>query len=184
MISVFCQFSVVCAFSFYCVLMSFYFFLTYIFKESISLFIVICTSILCCCCKIADVKLRVLKAELYLYQSFTKPSRNSESSVQKALQLVSYSAQRRQSVIQSIFQLVRPSINLSVSPFVNKSVGLSVSHSACQPVCQQVGQSVCPVSRSVNQSVVLEQISQLDQTIQSVILSLSPLPSLPSPQPL
>ena len=121
------------------------------------------------------------KLSFYLYQTFTKPSRNSESSVQKALQLVSYSAQRGQSVIQSIFQLVRPSINPSVSPFVNKSVGLSVSHSACQPVCQQVSLTSQPISQPVSRPSTNQSIRSDNSVSHSV--SQSPSRTAPPPPP-
>lgn len=162
--------------------MSFWFFLTYIFKESISLFIVICTSILCCCCccKIADVKLRVWKAELLFISELHQT-------------IEEFRVERLEGfVVSQLFCIEEAgsySINLLVSPSVNQPVSQSVCQQVSWPVCQPVSllaslpasQSICPVSRSVNQSVVFQQISQFSQLM---CLSVPP-PPLPLPtQPL
>ena len=141
-------------------------FLTYIFKEGISLFIVICTSILCCCCccccKIADVKLRVWKAELLFISELHQT-------------IEEFRVERLEGfVVSQLFCIEEAgsySINLLVSPSVNQPVSQSVCQQVSWPVCQPVGllaslpasQSICPVSRSVNQSVVFQQISQFSQ---------------------
>ena len=151
----------------------FSFFLTYIFKERISLFIVICTSILCCCCKIADVKLRVLKAELLFISELHQT-------------IEEFRVERLEGfVVSQLFCIEEAgsySINLLVSPSVNQPVSQSVCQQVSWPVCQPVSllaslpasQSICPVSWSVNQSVVFQQISQFSQ-----LMCLS----VPSPPP-
>ena len=158
--------------------MLFWFFLTYIFKESISLFIVICTSILCCCCcccccKIADVKLRVWKAELLFISELHQT-------------IEEFRVERLEGFVVSQLFCVEEagsySINLLVSPSVNQPVSQSVCQQVSWPVCQPVSllaslpasQSICPVGRSVNQSVVFQQISQFSQ-----LMCLS----VPSPPP-
>ena len=151
--------------------MSFWFFLTYIFKDSISLFIVICTSILCCCCccKIADVKLRVWKAELLFISELHQT-------------IEEFWVERLEGFVVSqlfcIEEAVSYSINLLVSQSVNQPVHQSVCQQVSWPVCQPVSllasQSICPVSRSANQSVVFQQISQFSQLMCLSVLSPPP----------
>ena len=156
----------------------FSFFLTYIFKESISLFIVICTSILCCCCKIADVKLRVLKAELLFISELHQT-------------IEEFRVERFEGFVVSqlfcIEEAVSYSINLLVSPSVNQLVSQSVGQQVSWPVCQPLSLlASLPASRSV--SLSSQPISQLvsrpwaNQSIRSdnlVSHSVSQSPSLP-----
>ena len=108
----------------------FSFFLTYIFKESISLFIVICTSILCCCCcccKIADVKLRVWKAELLFISDLHQT-------------IEEFRVERLEGFVVSQLFCIEGAVSYSISLLVSPSVNQPVSQSVCQqvswPVCQ------------------------------------------------
>ena len=163
--------------------MSFWFFLTYIFKESISLFIVICTSILCCCCccKIADVKLRVWKAELLFISELHQT-------------IEEFRVERLEGfVVSQLFCIEEAgsySINLPVSPSVRQSTGqsvrLSTSQLACLSASQPVSQSACQ-SVNLSRQPISQPVSRLsaNQSIQSVNVSVSPPPPLPLPtQPL
>ena len=158
--------------------MSFWFFLTYIFKESISLFIVICTSILCCCCcccKIADVKLRVWKAELLFISELHQT-------------IEEFRVERLEGfVVSQLFCIEEAgsySINLLVSPSVNQPVSQSVCQQVSWPVCQPVSLlASLPAIQSVNLSrqPISQPVSRLsaNQSIQSVNLSVSPPPPRP-----
>ena len=157
--------------------MSFWFFLTYIFKDSISLFIVICTSILCCCCccKIADVKLRVWKAELLFISELHQTI--EELWVERLEGFVV-------SQLFCIEEAVSYSINLLVSQSVNQAVNQSVCQQVSWPVCQPVSLLASqPAIQSVNLSrqPISQPVSRLsaNQSIQSVNVSVSPLPPPP-----
>ena len=151
----------------------FSFFLTYIFKESISLFIVICTSILCCCCcKIADVKLRVWKAELLFISKLHQT-------------IEEFWVERLEGFVVSqlfcIEEAVSYSINLLVSQSVNQPVNQSVCQQVSWPVCQPVSLlASLPAIQSVNLSrqPISQPVSRLsaNQSIQSVNVSPPPPP--------
>ena len=174
MISVFCQFSVVCVFSFCCVLMSFYFFLTYIFKESFSLFIVICTSILCCCCcccRIADVKLRVWKAELLFISQLHQT-------------IEEFRVERLEGFVVSQLFYVEEAVSYSINLLVSQSVCQKVSWPVCQPLSLlaslPASQSVSLSSQPITQPVSRPSTDQSIRSVNSVSHSLS-VPFPPSP---